>query len=100
MQAKPSDPPLQQSDWSDEDWRGTYRYKKANGGTNLLADWNLPEPQSNPNSKLEVDTINMDTLCLEHDNPQEEHIQVTDSLIPPPATDREEKATAKEKTTV
>ena len=40
----------------------------------------------------------MDKVCLEHDNPQEEQIQVTDLLIPPPTMDKEEKATTEEKT--
>ena len=39
----------------------------------------------------------MDKLDLEHDNPQEEQIQVTDSLIPPPTMDEVEKATMEEK---
>ena len=39
----------------------------------------------------------MDKLSLKHDNPQEEQIQVTDSLIPPPTMDEEEKATTEEK---
>ena len=42
----------------------------------------------------------MDKLNLEHDSPQEEQIQVTNSLIPPPTIDKEEKATMEEKTDV
>ena len=42
----------------------------------------------------------MDKLHLEHDNPQEKQIQVTDSLILPPTIDQEEKATTEEKTDV
>ena len=39
----------------------------------------------------------MGKLSLHHDNPQEEPIQLTDSLIPPPTMDEEEKATTEEK---
>ena len=38
----------------------------------------------------------MDKLWLEHDNPPEEQIKVTDSLIPPPTMDKE-KGTTEEK---
>ena len=48
------------------------------------------KPQSNLDSKPEVDKINMD-------NPPQEQIQVTDSLILPPTMDKEEKATTEEK---
>ena len=78
---------------------GTHKYTKADGETNLLSDWGLPKPQSIPYSKPEVERkINMDKLNLEHDSPQEEQIQVTNSLIPPPTIDKEEKATMEEKT--
>ena len=84
---------------SDEDWtEGHINTQRQTEETKLLLNWDLPKPQSNPNSKPEVDKINMDKLSLEHDNPQEEQIQVTDSLIPPPTMDEEEKATAEEKT--
>ena len=57
----------------------------------------MPKPQSEPNSKLEVDKIDIDKLNLEQDNPREEWIKVTDSLIPPPTTSvEEEKATMEE----
>ena len=36
-------------------------------------------------------------LSLDHDNPQEETIQFTDSLILPPTMDKDEKATTQEK---
>ena len=39
----------------------------------------------------------MDKLSLDHDNPQEELIQVADSLILSPTMDKEEKATTQEK---
>ena len=42
----------------------------------------------------------MDKLQLESDNLQEEKIQVTYSLIPPPTMDKEEKATTEEMTEV
>ena len=40
----------------------------------------------------------MDKLNLEHDNPQEEQLHITDPLILPPTTDEEKKATTEEKT--
>ena len=40
----------------------------------------------------------MDKLSLDHDNPQEELIKVTNPLIPPSTMDKEEKATTEEKT--
>ena len=68
-------PSPQESDWSDEDWTGEHtNTQKITGETNLLSDWDLPKPQSNPTSNPEVDKINMDKLSLEHDNPQEEQI--------------------------
>ena len=92
-------PSPQESDCLDEDWsRGLINTQKQTGETNLLSDWDLPKPQSNPDSQPEVVKINMDKLSLEHDNPQEEHMQVTDSLIPPPTMDKEEKTTTQEKT--
>ena len=39
----------------------------------------------------------MNKLSLDHDNPQEEQIQVTDSLILPPTMDEEKKNTTQEK---
>ena len=39
----------------------------------------------------------MDNLALEHDNPKQEQIQVTDLLMLPPTMDEEEKATTEEK---
>ena len=51
---------------------------------------NLPKPQSEPNSKPEVDKLDIDNLYLEHDSPKEEKIEVTDLLVPPPTTNKEE----------
>ena len=91
-------PSPQESDWSDDDWTGGHiNTQRQTGEINLLSDWDLPKLQSDPNSKLEVDKLSMDKLCLEHDNPQEEQIQVTNSLILPPTMDEEEKATTEEK---
>ena len=53
----------------------------------------MPKPQSEPNSKLEVDKLDIDKLHLEQDSPKEELIEVTDLLIPPPTIEEEEKAT-------
>ena len=91
-------PSPQESDWSDEDWtRRHTSTQKETEETNLLSDCNLPKPQSEPNSKPEVDKLDMDKLVLEHDNPQEEEIQVTDSLTLPHTMDEEEKGTTEEK---
>ena len=93
-------PSPQESDRTDADWTGEHtKTHKPAGETNLLSDWDLPSPQYTPNSKPEgIDRINIDKLSLDHDNPQEELIQVTNSLILPPTT--EEKTTAQEKTDV
>ena len=89
----------QESDWIDEDWTGEQtKTQKPVGETKHMSDWDLPSPQYNPNSKQEeVDKINIDKLSLDPDNPQEEPLQVTDSLIPPPTTEEEEKTTSQEK---
>ena len=42
----------------------------------------------------------MDKLCLEHESPQEEQVQVTNSSVLPTTMDKEEKATTEEKTDV
>ena len=60
----------QESDWTDEDWTGGHtKTQKPVGETNLLSDWDSLSPQYNPNTKPEVDKINMDKLSLDHDNP-------------------------------
>ena len=93
-----SHPSPQESDWTDVDWTGGHtNTQKPTGQTNLLSDWDLPKPQSNPDSKWDIDKINMDKLGLKHDNLQEEHIQVTDSLILSPTMDEEDRATTEEK---
>ena len=75
-------PSPQESDWTDEDWTGGHtKTQKPLWETNPLSDWDLLSPQYNPSYTPEVDKINMDKLTLDHDNPQEELIQVTDSLI-------------------
>ena len=90
-----SHPSPQESDWSDRDWTGAHKTtQKETRETNLLSDWYLYKPQSEPNSKLEVD---IDKLNLEQDSPKEEWIKVTDSLIlPPTMIEEEEKATTEE----
>ena len=76
---------------------GHTKTQKPVGETNPLSDWDLPLPQYNPNSKPGIDKINMGKLSLDHDNPPEEPIQVTDSLILPHTMDKEEKTTTQEK---
>ena len=57
----------------------------------------MPKPQSEPNSNLEVDKLDINKLHLEEDSPKEEQIKVTNFPIPPPATSKEEeKATTEE----
>ena len=91
-------PSPQEPDWSDEDWNWTHNtIQEETGETNLLSDWDLPKPQSEPNSKLEVDKLDIDKLNVAQDSPKEEWIKVTDSLILPPTTsEEEEKATMEE----
>ena len=88
-------PSPQESDWSDEDWHGTHtKAWKETGESNLLSDWDLPKPQSEPTLKIEVDKLDIDKVHLEQDNPKEEQIEVTNLLIPLPTTGKgEEKAT-------
>ena len=82
-------PSPQESDWTNIRLGET---QKPVGETNLLSDWNLPSPQYNPASKPEgIEKINKDKLSLDPNNPQEEPLQVTSSLIPPSTTDEEEK---------
>ena len=66
-----------------------------------MSDWDLPSPQYKPDSKSEeVDKINIDKLHLYPDYPQEDPLQVTNPLIPPPTTEEVEKTTTQEKTDV
>ena len=65
--------PYPKSDWSDEDWDGTKaKAQKETGQTNPLSDWDVPKPQSEPDSKLEADKLDIDKLHLEQDSPKEE----------------------------
>ena len=66
-----------------------------------MSYWDLPPPQYNPNSKLgELDKIDMDKLSLDPDNSQEKLLQVTDSLILPPPSEKEKETTAQKKTDI
>ena len=57
----------------------------------------MPKPQSEPNSKPEVEKLDIDMLHLEQDSLKEEQIEATNSLIPPPTmSEEEEKATTQE----
>ena len=93
-------PSLQESDWMDGDWTGEQtKTQKSVGETNLMSDWDLPSPQYNPNSEpVEIDKINIDKLSLDLDYPQEELVEIPNSLIPPPTTEEVEKTTTQEKT--
>ena len=72
--------------------------QKPVGETNFLSNWDLPLPQYNPGSKPEgVDKINIDKISIYPNSAQEEPLQVTDSMISPPTTDKEEKTTTQEK---
>ena len=60
-----SHPSPQESDWSDEGWTGGHiNTQKQTGDTNQLSDSDLSKPQSNPDSELEVDKLNMNKLLL------------------------------------
>ena len=53
-------PSPQESDWSEENCTGAHKNKqKETGETSLLTDCDLPRPQSEPNSKLEVDKLDL-----------------------------------------
>ena len=95
-------PSPQESDWSSKEWDGTKtksktEKKKETGETNLLLDWDLPKPQSEPNPRTEVDKLDTDKLHIEQDSPKEEQVKVTDSLVPLPMSE-EERATMEETT--
>ena len=83
------------------DCRTNKKTQKPVGTTNLISDWDLPSPQNNPDSKPEdIDKINLEKLSLDPDYPQEELLQVTNSLIPLPTKEEVEKTTTQEKTDV
>ena len=91
LQTEHSSSLIPESDWSDEDWDGTKaKAQKETGETNLLLDWDLPKPQSEPDSKPDVDKLDIDKLHIEQDSPKEEQIEITNSLISPPMTSEEE----------
>ena len=81
------------------DWTGGQtKTQKPVWETNHLSDWDLPQPQYNSDSKPEgKDKINIDKLSIDPNNPQEEPLQVTDSLIPPPTKDEEEYKTGEDR---
>ena len=65
----------QESDWSDVDWDGIQaKAGKETRQTNQLSDWDLPKPQSEPNSKLEVEKLDIGKLHLEQSSPKEEQM--------------------------
>ena len=73
------------------------RDKERDGGTNLLLDWDLPKPQSEPDPRTEIDKLDTEKLHIEQDSPKEEQVKVPNSLILLPMSE-EEKATKKETT--
>ena len=100
MQAIHSTSSHQESDWMDIDWTGGQtKTQKPVGETNLMLDWYMSSSQYNPDSKPEeIDKINIDKLNLDPDYPQEELLQIADSLILPPTTKEIGKTTTQEKT--
>ena len=68
------------------------RDKERDGVTNLLSDWDLPKPESEPDPETEVDKLHIDKLHIEQDSPKEEQVDVTTSPILLPMSE-EEKAT-------
>ena len=95
-------PSPQESDRTDGDWTGgKTKTQKPVEETNLMSDWDLSSPQYNPNYKPEeIDKINIDKLNLDPDYPEEELLQITESLIPPPTTEEMGKTTTQEKTDI
>ena len=95
-------PSPKESDRTDDNWTGKQtKTQKPAGDRSLMSHWDLPSPQYNPNSKQEeLDKINIDKLSLDPDYPQQEPLQVTDSLITPPTTEYMEKTATQEKTYV
>ena len=74
---------------------GQTETKKETRETNLLLDWDLPKPQSEPDLRAEVNKLDIDNLHIEWDSPKEEKVEVTDSLIPLPMS-KEKKPTKEE----
>ena len=63
-------PSPQNSDWPSEDWDWTKTdTKKETSETNLLLDWDLPKPQSEPIPTTDVDKLDIDKLHIEQDSP-------------------------------
>ena len=93
-------PSPQELDWMDGGWTGEQtKTQKPVGETNLMSDWDLPSPQYNSNFKQEeIDKIYIDKLNLEPDYPQEEPLQIADSLILTSTAEEMEKTTTKGKT--
>ena len=90
-------PSPQELDWSRKDWdRTKAKRKEETKETNLVSDWDLPKPQPNINQKTHIDRMDFSKLHIGQNDPKEEQVEVTKSLIPLPKID--EKKAPKEMT--
>ena len=82
------------------DW-GTNKNTETRRGDKPYARLDLALTSIHPDSKPEeIDKINRDKLNLDPDYPQEEMLQIANSLIPPPTTEEMGKTTTQEKTDI
>ena len=78
-------PSSQELDWSSVDWDGTKA--KVGEQTDTLMDYNTPKPQSDIDTTTDVKEVAFSKLQIGQSNLQQEVIEMTDSLIPPPPTE-------------
>ena len=77
-------PSPQESDWSSGEWDRTKARRKKE--TNLLTDWDLPKPHSDIDQKTDIDELALSKLHIGQNDPKEEQVDVTGSLIMPSTT--------------
>ena len=63
--------------------------RKKTKETNLLSDWDLPKPQPDIDQKTDIDGMDLSKLHIGQNDPKEEQVKVTESLIPPTTTEEE-----------
>ena len=54
-----------------------------------MSDWDLPKPQPDINQKTDIDGMDFSKLHTGQNDPKEEQVKVTKSLIPVPTIDEE-----------
>ena len=77
-------PSPKESDWSSKDWDGTKAKTKEK--TNSLTDYNAPKPLNDIDQRTAINEIPFSKLQIRQNDPKEELVEITDSLILPPMT--------------